>query len=96
MEFPGGLVLKVHVESHGSWFGVWRGGEYINIYANEADAKIDALSGNAQGCVHCINTTGDDFGHDLEEYMRNEVESWAEEWGDDYCAQGPEREENLD
>ncbi|MET9360436.1 hypothetical protein ABZX93_05960 [Streptomyces sp. NPDC006632] len=79
--------IVVHVE-RGDWYGVWQGGEYINVYPDEENARLEADGGNPQTSVHSINTTGDTIGDDPEEYVRKEVQEWADEDGGEYRANG--------
>ncbi|MFC9505458.1 hypothetical protein [Streptomyces sp. NPDC057002] len=78
-----GQPIVVHIE-RGDWYGVWHGGEYINLYADRQNADLDANGGNAQNCVHSLNTTGLEVGDDPEAFVRGEVQEWADESGGDY------------
>ncbi|MFF1693076.1 hypothetical protein ACFVXC_05540 [Streptomyces sp. NPDC058257] len=81
-----GKPVLVHVQSHGDWYGVWHGREYINVFTDEDVAKNAAISGNLDGAVHVINTSLDGPSGDPEAYVREQVEAWAAEDGADFRA----------
>lgn len=64
----------------GDWWAAWHGGEYINIYRNEAGARRDERNENPDPdyAVDSRNTVGDEFDpEEPEQYVKDELSAWV-------------------
>lgn len=78
------------VATYQGWFATWHGGEYIDVFHDEDEARADAR-GEKASSVAVINTTGDTFGEtreDWEAYVRDELMGWVRTDAADYAANG--------
>jgi hypothetical protein len=79
------LDEPIVVEAAG-WWATWHGGEYIDVFAAEEGARLDAAGENTGDfpSVSVINTTGDEVDEDdPEQYVKDELRAWARREGAD-------------